>query len=80
MDSKGKEKANDKQNSSTRRPAREFQASLSKDGKYWLLRDTTIWFIPVNYLGAILKSASAKSQGSVLAETQSDGGANDRSH
>ena len=45
----------------SRRPAREFRASLSKNGKYWLLRDTTTWFIPVNYLAAI-QSAFGKAQ------------------
>ena len=67
----------------SRTPAREFQASISKDGKYWLLRDTTTWFIPVNYLEAIRKShveKRASVQAEAPTEVQAVGGADDRSH
>lgn len=60
MVTKGNANAGEQKSKPTRRPAREFRAGLSKDGKYWLLRDTTTWFIPVNYLAAIQKSASQK--------------------
>ena len=63
-----------------RRPAREFHANLSKDGKYWLLRDTTTWFIPVNYLAAIQKSAATKSKDLVSKNLEKNGGADGRSH
>ena len=66
-----------------RTPAREFSANLSKDGKYWLLRDTTTWFIPVNYLEAIRKSHSEKREavGSTPSgETPAVGGSDGRSH
>ena len=64
----------------TRRSARVFRAALSKDGKHWLLRDTTTWFIPVNHLRAIQKSASAKIADMVTAEFKENGGPNGRSH
>lgn len=63
-----------------RKPAREFHANLSKDGKYWLLRDTTTWFIPVNYLAAIQKSAATKSKGLGSKNLEENGGADGRSH
>lgn len=66
-----------------RKPAREFSANLSKDGKYWLLRDTTTWFIPVNYLEAIRKSHSEKRAAFASApsgEAPAVGGSDGRTH
>jgi hypothetical protein len=68
----------------TRKPAREFKVSRSKDGKYWIFRDTTTWFIPTNYLAAISKNASSTKNGSETpisnSEVETSGGENDRSH
>ena len=83
MVTKGNDKSGQKQVTATRRPAREFRAGLSKDGKYWLLRDTTTWFIPVNYLAAIQKSALEKASQPIEAPVAMDentGGENGRSH
>ena len=66
-----------------RKPAREFSANLSKDGKYWLLRDTTTWFIPVNYLEAIRKSHSeerAAAEGAPAEQASAVGGADGRTN
>lgn len=66
-----------------RKPAREFSANLSKDGKYWLLRDTTTWFIPVNYLEAIRKSHSekrAEASGAPAKQASAVGGADGRTN
>ncbi len=65
-----------------RRPAREFSATLSKDGSDFLFRDTTVWFIPSNYLAATLRNrSSAPKEANGLAETQTqeNGGRDDRS-
>lgn len=35
------------------KPVREFKAKISKDGKYWLLKDITTHFVPRNYLSKI---------------------------
>lgn len=68
----------------TRRPAREFKVGLSKDGKYWIFRDTTTWFIPANYLSAISKNAGSKTVESETTDStrtvEGSGGENDRSH
>jgi len=83
MVTKGNENEGTKQSTPTRRPAREFRAGLSKDGKYWLLRDTTTWFIPVNYLAAIQKSALEKASqpnDATIAMDENTGGENGRSH
>ena len=37
-----------------RKPNFEFKADISKDGKYWILKEITTWIIPVNYFDAIL--------------------------
>jgi hypothetical protein len=84
MDTKGNQNGTGKQKRDlSRRPAREFSAGLSKDGKYWLLRDTTTWFIPVNYLEAIRKSHAEKRaaiSSTITGEVKTLGGADDRSH
>ena len=80
MVTKGNEQSQGKKEKLARRPAREFQVGMSKDGKYWLFRDTTTWFIPVNYLGAIQKSAAAKAQALAENAVAKDGGADGRSH
>lgn len=73
-----------KQENLNRRPIREFNAGLSKDGKYWLFRDTTLWVIPVNYLAAIRKSRlcppTQTSFPSDALQAQETGEENDRSN
>jgi len=39
-----------------RRPNFEFKADLSKDGKYWILKNITTWIIPNTYFDAIIDS------------------------
>ena len=79
----GKSKGREHENLS-RRPIREFNAGLSKDGKFWLFRDTTLWIIPVNYLSAIRKGpVSPPTQTSFPADAlqpQETGEENDRSN
>lgn len=43
-----------------RKPVHEFKPSLSKDGKFWILKYTTTWIVPVNYLGTILQNHEAQ--------------------
>lgn len=68
----------------TRRPAREFKVGRSKDGKYWIFRDTTTWFIPTNYLSAISANAGRVQGGGDAPKAnrtaESDGSKNDRSN
>ena len=83
MVTKGNAEKEQQRSTPIRRPAREFRAGLSKDGKYWLFRDTTTWFIPVNYLAAIQKSAPkniSQSPGATIAMDENTGGEDDRSH
>ena len=66
-----------------RKPIRKFQASLSKSGKYWVLRDTTMWLIPVNYLAAIAANHKKNDNGTLemaAACTQKNGGHDGRSN
>lgn len=35
------------------RPNREFKASLSKDGKYWIFKDITTHIVPREYLDKV---------------------------
>jgi len=35
------------------KPVREFKATISKDGKFWLLKDITTHFVPRKYLSTI---------------------------
>ncbi len=71
-------------NDLNRRPAREFKTSLSADGKYWLFRDTTTWFIPVAYLAAIHSRHNSvvaeKTVASAEEKTEGDGNGHDRSN
>lgn len=43
---------------SDRKPDRQLKVALSKDGRYWIFRDTTTWFIPANYLTAISNNSA----------------------
>lgn len=84
MDTEGnKNKDGNQKRNLERKPAQEFSAALSKDGKYWLFRDTKTWFIPVNYLEAIRRSRAEKNvidEGAAPGETKAMGGSDDRSH
>ena len=35
------------------RPRREFKASVSKDGKYWIFKDITTHIVPKQYLDKV---------------------------
>ena len=35
------------------KPVRDFKASISKDGKYWVFKDITTHFVPRKYLSTI---------------------------
>ena len=65
-------------------PLREFKTSLSADGKYWLFRDTTTWFIPTAYLTAIHRRHNSvvgnTSVGTTEEKTKGNGIENDRSN
>lgn len=66
-----------------RKPAREFRASVSADGKYWIFRDTTTWFIPVNYLSAIHRGHLSKlsgGDGKAPGKDEGNGGKIGRTH
>lgn len=41
-----------------RRPTHEFKPSVSRDGKYFILRYITTWIVPVNYLKKIETTAA----------------------
>ncbi len=84
MDATGKKGAREDGRNLTRKPAREFKVGLSKDGKYWIFSDSTTWFVPTNYLSAILKNKDQR-QNSVevspsVAEIKMPGGENDRTN
>ncbi len=44
------------------KPNREFKASISKDGKYWVFKDITIHVVPRSYISKV-ELDSLKKQG-----------------
>ena len=53
-----KQNAKEKKNFYEHKPYREFKASLSEDGKYWIFRDVTIHVVPREYLRKVENSVS----------------------
>lgn len=50
---KAKKKINQEEKHYEHKPVRDFKASISKDGKYWVFKDITTHFVPRKYLSTI---------------------------
>ncbi len=51
-----KQSVKEKKNFYEHKPYREFKASLTEDGKYWIFRDVTIHVVPREYLKKVESS------------------------
>jgi hypothetical protein len=84
MDTEDRKQNEGRTRHSDRKPDRQLKVALSKDGRYWIFRDTTTWFIPANYLTAISNNSGGPKVPSgasvAFAAVENLGGEDDRAN